>query len=64
MKLTRGKLRKQDDWNDWKDSEYLQLDQYEKQYMFGAPVKLDIVDHVFDLVWTNVEKVLDERKKA
>jgi hypothetical protein len=28
MKLTRGRLLKQDDWNDWQDSEYLQLNQY------------------------------------
>ena len=33
-KLTRGKLKKQEDWEDWQNSEYLQLDQYEKQYMF------------------------------
>ncbi len=28
MKLTRGKLFQQDDWNDWLESEYLQLNQY------------------------------------
>ena len=27
MKLTRGKLLKQPDWDDWRASEYLQLDQ-------------------------------------
>jgi hypothetical protein len=27
MRLTRGKLLKQDDWSDWQRSEYLQLDQ-------------------------------------
>ena len=64
MKLTHDKLRKQDDWNDWKESEYLQLDQDEKQYMFGAPVKLDTVDNVFDLIWTNVEKSFFKQKKA
>ena len=63
MKLTHGKLRKQDDWNDWKESEYLQLDQYEKQYMFGAPVELDTVENVFDLVWTYVKKSLISRRK-
>ena len=26
MKLTRGKLLRQDDWREWQDSEYLQLD--------------------------------------
>ncbi len=29
MKLTRGKLLHQDDWTDWQDSEFLQLDQYD-----------------------------------
>jgi hypothetical protein len=26
MKLTRGKLLKRDDWSDWQNSEFLQLD--------------------------------------
>jgi hypothetical protein len=29
MKSTRGKLLQQQDWNDWQESEYLQLNQYE-----------------------------------
>ncbi len=29
MKLTRGKLLRQDDWSDWQTSEFLQLDQYD-----------------------------------
>ena len=37
MKLTRGKLLKQPDWHEWHDSEYLQLDQYYDQGMFGSP---------------------------
>ena len=68
MKLTRSKLLKQDDWNDWEQSEFLQLDQYEKQFMFGTPVSINSLESVkentFDLVWTYVEKVLNERKKA
>jgi hypothetical protein len=28
MRLTRGKLLKQDDWVKWQNSEYLQLNQY------------------------------------
>ncbi len=28
MKLNRGKLLKQSDWNDWQELEYLQLNQY------------------------------------
>jgi hypothetical protein len=35
MCLTRGKLLKQDDWHDWQASEFLQLDQYDAQGMFG-----------------------------
>ena len=31
-KLTRGKLIKQDDWSDWQNSEWLQLDQYYSQF--------------------------------
>jgi hypothetical protein len=38
MKLTWGKLMKQDDWTEWNGSEHLQLDQYDKQFMFGEPV--------------------------
>ncbi len=31
MKLTRGKLLQQDNWTDWQDLEFLQLDQYDTQ---------------------------------
>jgi len=64
MKLTRKILKQQDDWNDWRDSEWLQLDQYDKQGMFGKPVKVDTTESVFYLVWTYVIKTADKRKKA
>jgi hypothetical protein len=38
MRLTRGKLLKQPDWDEWQASKYLQLDQYDAQGMFGQPV--------------------------
>jgi hypothetical protein len=38
MKLTRGKLTQQQDWDDWQSSEYLQLNQYKDQGMFGPPI--------------------------
>ena len=38
MKLTRGKLLKDEDWDIWQRSEFTQLDQYEAQGMFGDPV--------------------------
>ena len=64
MRLTRGKLLQQDDWSDWQDSEYLQLDQYDAQGMFGDPVATTKDDAVFHLVWTYAIKAVDGRKKA
>jgi hypothetical protein len=64
MKLTRGKLMKQDDWTEWNELEYLQLDKYDKQYMFGNPVPAEDSTAIFHLVWTYVIKELDVCKKA
>ena len=64
MKLTRGKLLCQEDWSDWQDSEYLQLDQYDSQGMFGDPVAVEEDDAIFHLVWTYAIKALDRWKKA
>jgi hypothetical protein len=64
MRLTRGKLLQQDDWSDWQDSEYLQLNQYNAQGMFGDPVATTKDDAVFHLVWTYAIKAVDGRKKA
>ncbi len=50
MRLIKGKLLKQDDWHDWQDSEFLQLDQYNAQGMFGDPVQANKEDAVFYLV--------------
>ncbi len=64
MQLTRGCLLKQDNWTKWQDLEYLQLDQYNKQTMFGKPVAMEKDDTVFHLVGTYNIKALDGRKKA
>ncbi len=64
MRLTRGKLTQQDDWSDWQHSEYLQLDQYDKQGMSGVPVPMKEQDVVFHLVWTYAIKAVGGRKKA
>ncbi len=64
MRLTRGKLLKQPDWDEWQASEYLQLDQYDAQGMFGQPVPRDEDMSVFHSVWTYAIKALDARKKA
>ena len=39
QKLTRRKLLARPDWNDWKQSEFKQLNQYESQGTFGQPCK-------------------------
>ena len=33
-KLTQGKLIKQDNWSDWQQAEFEQLNQYWSQYMY------------------------------
>jgi hypothetical protein len=64
MRLTRGKLLKQHDWEEWQTSEFLQLDQHDAQGMFGSPVLVDSNAAVFHLVWTYAIKAVDGRKKA
>jgi hypothetical protein len=64
MRLTRGKLLQQDDWSDWQNSEYLQLNQYDAQGMFGTPVPMLQEDAAFHLVWTYAIKAVNDRKKA
>jgi hypothetical protein len=63
-KLTRGFLVKQADWDEWQAAEFLQLDQYALQHMFGDPVPLSNGFAVFNLVWTYAIKEVDRRKKA
>jgi hypothetical protein len=63
-KLTRRILLQQDDWAEWHESEFIQLDQYAKQHMFGEPCKVTKTSAVFNLIWTYVIKELDGRKKA
>ena len=62
-KLTRRKLQRQEDWDDWKKSEILQLDQYEKQKMFGDPCSLPQGANVLPFLWAYAVKD-DGRKKA
>jgi hypothetical protein len=64
MKLTHGKLLQHQDWSDWQDLEYLQLNQYEDQGMFGQPVGVTKDDAVFHLVWTYSIKAVNGWKKA
>jgi hypothetical protein len=63
-KLTRRILLQQDDWSDWEQSEWKQLDAYEKQFMFGTPVQRIKNMAVFNLIWSYGIKAEDGRKKA
>ena len=64
MKLTRGKLRRRDEWSDWQKLEWMQLEQYKQQGMFGAPIPMPSKQTVFCLVWAYRNKVLDNMNKA
>jgi hypothetical protein len=64
MHSTQGKLLKQQDWHNWQDSEFLQLDQCFAQGMFEDPCTFTSDEVVFNLVWTYNIKALDGRKKA
>jgi hypothetical protein len=64
MKLTQGKLLQQGNWNNWQESEYLQLNQYDAQGMVGLLVYKSEGDAIFHLLWTYNIKAVDGRKKA
>ncbi len=64
MRLTHGKLLRQDDWCNWQALEFLQLDQYDAQKMFGLPMAVESTKAVFNLVWSYGIKAIDGRKKA
>ena len=64
--LTRTKLMKQQDWQEWQQSEFLQLDQYQTQNMFSEPMQLPSNDptiNVLPMIWTYLIKTCG-RKKA
>ena len=46
--LTRANLLKQQDWKEWEQSEFLQLNQYEQQGMFDppGPTPSDLSDYI------------------
>jgi hypothetical protein len=64
IQLTHRKLLKQSDWTDWQESEYLQLNQYFDQGMFGTPHIPNNKEAIFFLVWTYNIKAIEGRKKA
>jgi hypothetical protein len=50
-KFNHRTLHKQLDWNDWLAAEWIQLDNYDKHEMFGAPCTAPVDASVFYGVW-------------
>ena len=64
--LTRKQLMNQTDWKDWEASEWLQLDQYQRQNMFSSPGPLptNLEEYsILPMIWVYLVKT-DGRKKA
>ena len=61
--FTRPELKRRDDWDDWKKSEYKQLDLYEMQNMFGSPCKRPPKANIINLLWAYSTKT-DGTKKS
>jgi hypothetical protein len=64
LKTTHGVLQKQDDWFEWQQLDFLQLNQYELQHMFGDPLIVLNGSAVFTLVWTYVVRRLIDIKRC
>jgi len=56
MRLTWDKLKVTKQWDEWQQSEFTVLDQYETQGLFSVPVPATNKDAIFNLVWTYVVK--------
>ena len=61
-KLTRHFLQQQDDWTDWQQSEFKQLNQYESQKTFGLPCNLPKDANLLPLLWTYMIKDCGTKK--
>jgi hypothetical protein len=57
-----SELQKGDDWKQWEDSKYKQLDQYYNQGMFGDPTTLPHNANALRMLWTYVLKPCGTRK--
>ena len=56
LNYTRAKLRKRDDYQEWRASEWNQLDKYELQNMFGDPIPRPFEAIILPFVWTYLLK--------
>lgn len=63
MALTRKKLQMQEDWDEWRNSEFQQLDQYAAQNMFSEHMQLPLGANCLPLIWEYLKKN-DGRKNS
>ena len=59
----RKQLLKKEDWCEWEQSKWLQLDQYECQGIFGAPCAQPTGSRIFNIVWTYCTKMVGTNKR-
>jgi hypothetical protein len=62
-KINRRSHQKQADWPEWRDSEWVQLDKYDKQSMFGTPCTAPIDASIFFWVWLYSIKPHEKSRK-
>ena len=64
-RLCRSKILQSEDWQQWKEAEFLQLNQYADQKMFGDPISPPKNAAILNFVWNYVIKTDgSDRKKA
>ena len=66
LNFTRAQLRRREDFQEWRDSEWTQHNKYLLQDMFGAPIPRPIDAVVLPFVWTYMMKknpITSEQKK-
>ena len=64
-KYNRHSLQKQLDWKDWQAAEWIQLDNYDTQSMFGPPCTAPVDASVFFWVWLySIKPHKNNRKKV
>ena len=62
QRLTRKFLQQQDDCEEWRSSEYNQLDSYKSLNMFGEPFVRPNNSNVLPLIWTYIKKLCGTKK--
>jgi hypothetical protein len=56
LNYTRAQLKKREDYQEWRRSEWSQLDKYELQNMFGTPISRPFEAIILPFVWTYLMK--------